>query len=221
MIEIDGKIYRNLQEQVQKNMEDIEYLQEHGVSDAYTKEEADAKFETIEDMENYYTKSESEDLFALKDSTDRYMVNIGCMDTTQFVGIIENPNTYDLDTMAAADWDVLIDDPDDINTLKNYLRIIHRFMRTNTARSYGYDGVYEYVEDTARKDNLRWEVCTQNQYVIFQDNKSGNSFTLYLDIYDLDEAEDTRKTQLSFDIVSGTLLISRYDRYPIITLHKI
>lgn len=35
-IEIDGKVYRNLQEQVAKNMEDIEELKEHGTGQTYT-----------------------------------------------------------------------------------------------------------------------------------------------------------------------------------------
>lgn len=46
MITINGKEYRNLQEQVQKNMEDIAYLKETPIVDAYSKEEADDKFAT-------------------------------------------------------------------------------------------------------------------------------------------------------------------------------
>ena len=64
MIEINGKIYRNLQEQVKKNMEDIEDLQQGVAVDAYTKEEADAKFETISDVYgNFYTRDQSDDRF--------------------------------------------------------------------------------------------------------------------------------------------------------------
>lgn len=37
MVEINGKVYRNLQEQVEKNKEDIEYLKEHGTGgETYT-----------------------------------------------------------------------------------------------------------------------------------------------------------------------------------------
>lgn len=36
MIEINGKVYRNLQEQVEKNKDDIEELKEHGTGETYT-----------------------------------------------------------------------------------------------------------------------------------------------------------------------------------------
>lgn len=45
-IEIDGKIYRNIQEQVQKNKEDIESFIPYAESNVYTKEESDAKYMT-------------------------------------------------------------------------------------------------------------------------------------------------------------------------------
>lgn len=46
MIEINGKQYRNLQEQVQKNMDDIEVLKEHVPYEPvfYNKDQTDAKF---------------------------------------------------------------------------------------------------------------------------------------------------------------------------------
>ena len=46
MIKINGKEYRNIQEQVAKNQEDIEELKNTPAVDAYTKAEADEKFET-------------------------------------------------------------------------------------------------------------------------------------------------------------------------------
>ena len=46
-MEINGKVYRNLPQQVLKNQEDILALQSQTV-DAYTKAESDAKFETKE-----------------------------------------------------------------------------------------------------------------------------------------------------------------------------
>lgn len=49
MIKINGKEYRNIQEQVAKNQEDIEELKNTPAVDAYTKAEADAKFETKEE----------------------------------------------------------------------------------------------------------------------------------------------------------------------------
>lgn len=56
MIEINGKVYRNLQEQVEKNKEDIEDLQQGITVDVYTKAESDAKFQTKADMSDYATK---------------------------------------------------------------------------------------------------------------------------------------------------------------------
>ena len=62
-IEINGKIYRNLQEQVQKNKDDIEELQESTI-DAYSKEEADDKFATKSDLYgDFYTRDQADDRF--------------------------------------------------------------------------------------------------------------------------------------------------------------
>lgn len=64
MININGKEYRNIQEQVEKNKEDIEALQQGITADAYTKEEADEKFETISDVYgNFYTRDQADDRF--------------------------------------------------------------------------------------------------------------------------------------------------------------
>ena len=65
-IEINGKIYRNLQEQVQKNMDDIEELQERVDDGYYTKEESDVKFQTKANMSDYYDKTESDVKFQTK-----------------------------------------------------------------------------------------------------------------------------------------------------------
>ena len=68
MIEINGKVYRNIQEQVGENQENIEDLDTRVTAleespaptvDAYTKAEADAKFQTIAGMSTYATKSET------------------------------------------------------------------------------------------------------------------------------------------------------------------
>ena len=61
MITINGKEYRNLQEQVQKNMEDIDELKAGGIGiDAYTKTEADDKFQTKAGMGLYATQHDLE-----------------------------------------------------------------------------------------------------------------------------------------------------------------
>lgn len=60
MIDINGKVYRNLQEQVLENTKDIADLQNGGgiTIDAYTKEESDAKFQTIAGMSDYATNND-------------------------------------------------------------------------------------------------------------------------------------------------------------------
>lgn len=60
MIDINGKVYRNLQEQVLENTKDIAELQQGGgiTIDAYTKEESDAKFQTIAGMSDYATNTD-------------------------------------------------------------------------------------------------------------------------------------------------------------------
>lgn len=53
MIEINGKQYRNIQEQVEKNMEDIEEIKKampYPSNEYYTKEEADNKFAAKKDL---------------------------------------------------------------------------------------------------------------------------------------------------------------------------
>jgi len=61
MITINGKEYRNLQEQVQKNMQDIDAIKNSGItSDAYTKAESDAKFQTKAGMGLYATQHDLE-----------------------------------------------------------------------------------------------------------------------------------------------------------------
>lgn len=54
-ITINGKTYRNLQEQVEENVKDIEDLQDRPIS--YSKEEADAKYQAKLDMYRYVTRT--------------------------------------------------------------------------------------------------------------------------------------------------------------------
>ena len=76
MIKINGKEYRNIQEQVAKNQEDIAKNQED-IADlqdkqGYTKGEADAKFRTIDDS---YSKSQSNSTFVSKANLTDYSIN--------------------------------------------------------------------------------------------------------------------------------------------------
>lgn len=69
-IKIGKKVYRNIQEQVLKNMEDIEGIKKtipYPSDEYYNKDESDAKFETIADIEsNYYDKTEIDTALATK-----------------------------------------------------------------------------------------------------------------------------------------------------------
>lgn len=58
----DGKEYRNLQQQVAENTDDIAELKQGGVGfEVYSKTEADAKFQTIAGMTNYATQTDLAD----------------------------------------------------------------------------------------------------------------------------------------------------------------
>lgn len=77
MITINGKEYRNLQEQVQKNMNDIDELKSGGLGiDAYTKAEADAKFQPISGMNIYATQQQLNlNIAATEARTDSLLAN--------------------------------------------------------------------------------------------------------------------------------------------------
>lgn len=81
MIEVDGKVYRNLQEQVLENQKDIKSLQDNtynkeeiddaleekaDVSDVYDKTTADATFQTIAGMNAYVPKTQYRYLHYIK-----------------------------------------------------------------------------------------------------------------------------------------------------------
>ena len=77
MIEIKGKIYRNIQEQVAKNKEDIDDLNHRIPTEDqfYTKEESDALYQTQEAMSNYFTKTQSNDKFLEKTALTDYSID--------------------------------------------------------------------------------------------------------------------------------------------------
>lgn len=59
MIEVDGKVYRNLQEQVLENQKDIKNLQDN----TYDKEEIDDALEEKADVSDVYDKATADDTF--------------------------------------------------------------------------------------------------------------------------------------------------------------
>lgn len=69
-IEINGKVYRNIQEQVEKNTNDIEDLNHRVPYEPvfYTADEVDTLFYNKEEInENYYDKDSADEQFAAKD----------------------------------------------------------------------------------------------------------------------------------------------------------
>lgn len=71
----DGKEYRNLQQQVAENTDDIAELKESGgggTIDAYTKAESDAKYQTKTAMSDYYTKTAADDKFQTQSGMSTY-----------------------------------------------------------------------------------------------------------------------------------------------------
>lgn len=76
MITINGKEYRNLQEQVQKNMEDIDKIKKGGGIDVYTKEESLNIFQTKIGMELYATQQQLNlNIAATEARTDLLLAN--------------------------------------------------------------------------------------------------------------------------------------------------
>ena len=105
MININGKEYRNIQEQVEKNQEDIKEIKESTI-DAYSKAEADDKFETISDVYgNFYTRDQSDARFptethmnlllGYKQDTLTAGTNI-TIDSNNVISALENPATVQL-----------------------------------------------------------------------------------------------------------------------------
>ena len=72
MLKINGKVYRNLQEQVAQNMNDITELKKHVPyeDEFYTREESDAKYQAKADMSEYATKEDLEDYAKTTDLAD-------------------------------------------------------------------------------------------------------------------------------------------------------
>lgn len=73
MIKIGDKVYRNLQEQVAKNKDDIDWLKHQPAVDGYTTEEADEKFQTKEEG---LTKEEASETYAAKTSVKPIYMHI-------------------------------------------------------------------------------------------------------------------------------------------------
>lgn len=115
---IDGKIYRNLPEQVEKNKNDIAKLQEGFTQSGYTKAEADAKFADKLDTENSiseiqtYINSDKKAMAQLKTKVDKNTTDIAAQDSkinaateaaTNASGVAQNAYTAATEAKAAVD----------------------------------------------------------------------------------------------------------------------
>ena len=84
---IDGKIYRNLPQQVEKNKDDIAKLQEGFTQSGYTKAEADAKFADKIDTEasiaeiQTYINSDKTAMTQLQTKVDKNTTDIAAQDS--------------------------------------------------------------------------------------------------------------------------------------------
>lgn len=90
MVEINGKVYRNLQEQVEKNKEDIEELQQGIVVDAYTKAESDARFQGKLTAGNNITIDENNVISAAGGSGGDYVAGTGIDITNNTISVDSN-----------------------------------------------------------------------------------------------------------------------------------
>lgn len=115
---IDGKIYRNLPEQVEKNKDDIAKLQEGFTQSGYTKAEADAKFADKIDTENSiaeiqaYINSDKKAMSQLQRNVDKNTTDIAAQDSkietateaaTNASGVAQNAYTTATEAKAAVD----------------------------------------------------------------------------------------------------------------------
>lgn len=109
MIEINGKVYRNLQEQVEKNKDDIAQLQqEHPTPEnVYTKTESDARYYTKTDADNLFTTREqvegiiSTKTYTKAEADDRFLPNV--LDAEDYeTAIYYDTNNYNRPTLFAS-----------------------------------------------------------------------------------------------------------------------
>ena len=115
---IDGKICRNLPQQVEKNKEDIAKLQEGFTQSGYTKAEADAKFADKIDTENSISElqtnvnSDKKALAQLQAKVDKNTTDIAAQDSkiqtatdaaTNASGVAQNAYTTATEAKAAVD----------------------------------------------------------------------------------------------------------------------
>lgn len=196
MIEIDGKIYRNLQEQVGKNQEDIEDIQDN----TYTKTEVDEKTSGI------------------------YAVFFGTHDCSNFADIIKHNYTdEELNEINELDFDISDPtDPEDQAKLKRGLQILHDMIRNYSLGSFGYDANMESA-DGGKRNNLFWNVESQDYYVHLQDTYTPltQHYAIGFTIMDLSVSEPTDETRVSYDLTSDTLTVTSYHKYPILKIQRI
>lgn len=115
---IDGKIYRNLPEQVEKNKNDIAKLQEGFTQSGYTKAEADAKFADKLDTENSiaeiqtYINSDKKAMSQLQRTVEKNTTDIAAQDSKinaateaaeNASGVAQNAYTAATEAKAAVD----------------------------------------------------------------------------------------------------------------------
>lgn len=207
MIEINGKEYRNIQEQVQKNMDDIADLETNVSNNYYTKEESDNKYQTKEDTNDGH-----------------YIVFFGTHDCSNFVDIINHKYTNEeLDEINELDFDIADPtDPEDQATLKRGLRILHDMIRNYSLDSFGYDANMNSV-DGGKRNTLFWNVESQDYYIHLQDTYTPltQHYAIGLSILDLSGETSVEETRVSYDLTSDELTITRYNKYPILKIQRI
>ena len=127
MIEINGKVYRNIQEQVGKNQENIEDLDTRVTAlentpavDAYTKAQSDAKFQTIAGMSTYATKSEIPDVSdyvpkSIDGEDVEYGINYGLSNNTPQLFGADNYGSHPCDARVQVTYDSVHINANDYN----------------------------------------------------------------------------------------------------------
>ena len=169
---IDGKIYRNLPQQVEKNKEDIAKLQEGFTQSGYTKAEADAKFADKLDTENSfseiqtYINSDKKAMSQLQRTVDKNTTDIAAQDSkiqtatdaaTNASGVAQNAYTAATEAKAAVDGNTsqMNELTSSVNSLDRYTSALNTDLQNTkkrvTAAEGNIDALTTKLDDYALK----------------------------------------------------------------------
>ena len=181
---IDGKIYRNLPQQVEKNKDDIAKLQEGFTQSGYTKAEADAKFADKVDTENTfseiqtYINSDKKAMSQLQRTVEKNTTDIAAQDSkiqtatdaaTNASGVAQNAYTAATEAKAAVDGNTsqMNELTSSVDALDAYTSTLNRDLQNTknrvTAAEGNIDALTTELDDYALKTEIPTDFYTKEQ----------------------------------------------------------